>query len=134
MNHDGRRSRTGATARRFLAAAALFATTGCYKVTVIDDRVPPTEDPTHEEWTDFFIFGLVGTEEFDVRAYCSGPASEVRTGGNVGTVVVSALTLGIYTPRKVYIHCPTGAVTLTPPVASPAPSTYSTVPPSGGQP
>jgi hypothetical protein len=82
---------------------------GCYKVTVINDQVPQTEEPTHEEWTDFFIFGLVGTEEFDVRSYCAGPASKVRTGGNAGTWVVTGLTLGIYTPRKVYIYCPSVA-------------------------
>jgi hypothetical protein len=51
----------------------------------------------------------------DARAYCGGPASTVRTGGNVGTVIIAALTLGIYTPRKVYIHCPAGTVSTTPP-------------------
>ncbi|MFL5412925.1 MAG: Bor/Iss family lipoprotein, partial [Myxococcales bacterium] len=34
-----------------------------------------------------------------------GRVAEVQTGGNLGTGVIYALTLGIYTPRKVYVTC-----------------------------
>ncbi|MCU0692597.1 MAG: Bor family protein [Polyangiaceae bacterium] len=60
----------------------------------------------HEEWTDFYIFGLVGSEEFDVHEFCGeAPVAQVRTGGNFGTAIVGAITLGIYSPRKVYVWC-----------------------------
>lgn len=98
-------SRSWRSVRLCCGLAACFATSSCYKATVVNDQVVTTSDPTYEEWTDFFIFGLVGTEDFDVRSHCNGPAGKVRTGGNAGTWVVSVLTIGIYTPRKVYIHC-----------------------------
>lgn len=52
------------------------------------------------------MFGIVGTERVDVKKFCpTGDVALVRTGGNVGTGVVGALTIGIYTPRKVYVTC-----------------------------
>ena len=49
---------------------------------------------------------MVGTEEIDVKEFCAnGDAAVIRTGANVGTGVISVLTIGIYTPRKVYVTC-----------------------------
>lgn len=81
---------------------------GCYRATFYSQpQSIPAE--THEEWTDFFLFGLVGHERFDVHQFC-GPreAAEVRTGGNFATGLVTALTIGIYAPRKVYVTCSAG--------------------------
>lgn len=89
----------------FVALAA-SSSSGCHKATFIDPNAARGEE--HEQWTDFFIFGLVGTEEQDVRRYCRGPVALVRTGGNVGTGIVTILTLGIYAPRKVYVTCAAG--------------------------
>ena len=47
---------------------------------------------------------MVGTEDIDVTRYCASQRlAMVRTGANVGTGVVSILTIGIYTPRKIYV-------------------------------
>jgi len=60
----------------------------------------------HDLWSDFYLFGLIGNEQFDVQQFCEKrPVAEVRTGGNFATSLVSYLTLGIYTPRKVYVTC-----------------------------
>jgi Bor protein len=97
------------TARRFgvllASGALLLCASGCYKATFYDNpRVSKGEE--HEQWTDFFVFGTVGTEHIDVKQFCpTGEAALVRTGGNVGTGLVGALTIGIYTPRKVYVTC-----------------------------
>jgi len=92
---------------RALALLAVAGTalleSGCYKATFIDPNA--VRGAEHDEWTDFFLFGLVGTEEYDVRQFCRGPVAMVRTGANFGTGVVSLVTLGIYTPRKVYVTC-----------------------------
>jgi hypothetical protein len=93
-------------AASMLAASLLFGTTGCCKATFINPAVVPGE--THEEWTDFFIVGLVGKEEFDVREFCPGEAAKVATGGNFLTGLVTVVTLGIYAPRKVYVTCAAG--------------------------
>lgn len=88
-----------------LAATVLFSSIGCYRATFFEDPdVQAGEE--HDEWTDFYVFGLVGTEAFEIRRFCpTGQVAEVKTGGNFGTAVVSFLTIGIYTPRKVYVTC-----------------------------
>lgn len=87
------------------ALAALLGLAGCYKATFYQNP-NAVAGARHERWSTFFIFGLVGNERFDVRDFC-GPESiaEVRTGGNFATGLVSLVTIGIYTPRKVYITC-----------------------------
>jgi hypothetical protein len=101
---------------RGAACAALAVTaSGCYKATFVRDP-QAMRGEEHDEWTSFFLFGLVGTERVDVHEFCpSGNVAMVRTGGNFGTGLVSGLTLGIYTPRKVYVTCAadkqTGAAT-----------------------
>ncbi len=90
-------------AARLAAVVALLATSGCFKATFINPTVVPGE--THEEWTDFFLGGVVGTEDFDVRDFCPGEAAMVATGGDFLTGLVSVATLGIYVPRKVYVTC-----------------------------
>lgn len=109
-------------ALRFASLAALFLLSGCYKATfVADARVPDDVEPTHEEWNDFFLFGTTGTANTDVRSHCPGGAAVVRTGGNVGTTLLAIVTLGIYTPRKVYITCAPSPVHAVPGAPHPAP-------------
>jgi len=86
-------------------ALTLLGTSACYRATFYRDP-SVTRAAEHEQWTDFFIFGLVGSEDFDVHQFCpSGDVAVVQTGGNFGTGIVSVLTIGIYTPRKVYVTC-----------------------------
>jgi hypothetical protein len=88
-----------------VAVAWLALTNGCYKATFYQDP-HATSGTSHEEWTHFFLFGLVGHEVVDVRRYCPPrDVAMVRTGANAGTGFVSIITLGIYTPRKVYVTC-----------------------------
>ena len=100
------------TARRFGIAltmgAMLLGMSGCYKATFYKNA-SVVKGEEHEQWTDFFVFGMVGSEQIDVKKFCSnGDAAVIRTGGNVGTGLVGALTIGIYTPRKVYVTCAAG--------------------------
>ncbi len=79
--------------------------TGCYKATFIESP-KSTLGEEKEQWTDFFVFGLVGTEEFHVKDFCPpGQVAQVRTGGNFLTGLVTLLTIFIYTPGKVYVWC-----------------------------
>jgi hypothetical protein len=87
------------------AFAALLGITGCYKATFYQNP-NAVAGARHERWSDFFILGLVGHEHFDVRDFCDqDEVAEVRTGGNFATGIVSLVTIGIYTPRKVYVTC-----------------------------
>jgi hypothetical protein len=97
------------TTRRFgialIAGALLLGVSGCYKATFYKNA-SVVKGEEHEQWTDFFVFGTVGTEHIDVKQFCAnGEAAVVKTGGNVGTGVIGVLTIGIYTPRKVYVTC-----------------------------
>lgn len=92
---------------RMLALAAVAVTLtvgGCYKATFVRNVEPRGE--MQERWTTFWIFGLVGTEDINVREFCpDGNVRVVRTGGNLGTGLLTAFTLGIYAPRKIYVQC-----------------------------
>jgi hypothetical protein len=91
-----------------VAALLGLSATGCYKATFYSDPTA-VRGESHDQWTSFFIFGLVGHEKVDVHEFCpAGSVAEVATGGNFGTGLVSGLTLGIYTPRKVYVTCSGG--------------------------
>lgn len=83
----------------------LLANASCFKASFYTDP-KLVRGLEHDQWTDFFLFGLVGNESFDVQQFCDNrPIAEVKTGGNFATSLVSYLTLGIYTPRKVYVTC-----------------------------
>ena len=97
--------------RRFgglVLSASLLVMSGCYKATFISNP-QVVKGVEHDEWNSFFLWGLVGEESLDVRQHCpGGQVAQVRTGGNVGTVLVSAVTLGIYAPRMSYVWCSGG--------------------------
>ena len=81
----------------------MVAALGCYKATFANPSISP--GPRVERWTHFYLYGLVGHEEIDVRLLCPGEVAAIRTGGNVATEIVTALTLGIYAPRKIIVTC-----------------------------
>ena len=86
-------------------ACVLASAAGCYKATFLRDP-GVMRGSVRDHWTDFFFFGLVGEEVIDVNDFCpGGRIAEVQTGGNFGTGLIYVLTLGIYTPRKVYVRC-----------------------------
>jgi hypothetical protein len=89
-----------------LVLAALgSAAAGCYKATFIRDP-QAIRGIEQDRWNNFFIFGLVGEHDFHVREFCpDGRVAQIQTGGNFGTGLVSLLTIGIYTPRKVWVIC-----------------------------
>jgi hypothetical protein len=87
--------------------AVLLAGAGCYKATFIRDP-NAVKGVEHDQWLDFWIFGLVNEQNIDVKQFCpDGRVAQVVTGGNFATGIVSVLTIGIYSPRKVYVTCAT---------------------------
>lgn len=94
--------------RAATAALVCLGLSGCYKATFIRDA-KAVRGEEHDQWTTFFLYGLIGTDEVDVKEFCpDGNAAVIRTGGNFGTGFVGAITFGIYTPRKVYVTCAKG--------------------------
>jgi hypothetical protein len=88
-----------------MGLATLASTAGCYKATFVEDPSALKREPSHEEWANHYVFGLVGDKEYDVRQWCPNGTGVARTGGNVGTTMLTIVTIGIYAPRKVYVTC-----------------------------
>lgn len=90
--------------RRALAIAAVSCTaTGCFRATFADARLPV--GIRQDVWLDGFLFGLVGSEEVDTRFFCDSGPAWVGVYTSAGTWALTALSLGIYTPRKAAVTC-----------------------------
>jgi len=85
--------------------AVLLGGAGCFKATFIRDP-NVVRGIEQDRWLDYWLWGLVGEESLDVKQFCpDGRVAQVVTGGNFGTGIVEVVTLGIYSPRKVYVTC-----------------------------
>lgn len=94
--------------RALLLAAMCLAllANGCFTTSLRDARMTPGEK--HDEWRSFFLYGMAGHAEVDVKEYCPGDVYEVAMGTNFGTWFVSIITLGIYSPEKIFVTCSSG--------------------------
>lgn len=80
-------------------ACLLLAACGC---TATPSAVPPP----HEHWVPIYVFGTWGKAELDARDDCpTTGARSLRIGETWSTLLVSAATLGMYTPRQVLVRC-----------------------------
>lgn len=115
-----------------LLAALCLSTTGC--LASVHSHDIRNADDVHSQWNSFFFFGNAGTAEVDVREVC-GPdraAAWMGVGENFGTVLVTILTLEIYSPKMSYVSCGTPRVPpaeTPPPVAPSAPAAPPAAPP-----
>jgi len=90
---------------RLALLAVLLGGAGCYKATFIRDS-NAQRGAESDRWLDYWLWGLVNEQDVNVRDFCpDGRVAQVVTGGNFATGIVSAVTLGIYSPRKVYVTC-----------------------------
>jgi hypothetical protein len=89
-----------------LAAAVLvLATTGCYHYN-FEQRtaVPGARLTTYQERRPTYLNGFLGTGTVDTAKYCAEPVrTELRVTG--ADVLLSVVTLLIYTPHTLYVTC-----------------------------
>jgi Bor protein len=91
-----RSKRSGWPVASLLAAALGSACTGA----------TPSAVAPHQHWVPGYVFGLWGKAELDVRDDCpTTGAQSVRIGVTWSTLLVSLVTLGVYTPREVRVQC-----------------------------
>ena len=111
------------------------ASSGCYRHTWNVPGTVPAAEPEYSAWHGHLIFGLVDlVGPVDLRATCPQGIAQIESYlGPIG-VIVSVLTLGIFTPFTVNISCDTVTVVpatinpqLTPP---PQPPIMTPLPPS----
>ncbi len=79
----------------------------CHSVTVRPEGITKRIDrPDYEEQKDFFLFGLVNEHAVDVRPICkSGGIDQMQAQSTFVDSLLTAVTLGIYTPRSVRVWC-----------------------------
>jgi hypothetical protein len=90
--------------RTLTAAAALLLTSGCYNVTYMSKTRMPAA-VVHEEKMNFFIFGLVGEHDIQAAQICPTGVAKIRTTETGVNVLLTIITLGIYSPRTAQITC-----------------------------
>jgi hypothetical protein len=92
--------------RRFGMAAALaaaFLATGCYTVRFQSNLAPGGAQ--FEEKGDFFLWGLLGEKEVDLKKLCPAGASRWQNQQTFLDGLIGAVTIGIYIPRTINVEC-----------------------------
>lgn len=90
---------TGMTA--MLAAA--FLATGCYTTRFQTNLAPG--GAKYEEKGNFFLWGLVGEKEVDLKKLCPAGAARWQNQQTFVDGLVGFVTLGIYIPRTIDVEC-----------------------------
>lgn len=91
------------TIRTAVAVVCLASLTACYTVRY-ETRAPPL-GATREYSVNFFFWGLVGTHDIDLDAVCPQGVSRWYNEATFLDGFLGIVTLGIYVPRTVVIHC-----------------------------
>jgi hypothetical protein len=82
---------------------SLLASSGCFRSAILMPTVPPGD--RHTTWVNGWLWGSVGGM-VSADIYCQGRGvARVETKRSVGNILVSWVTLGIYTPSHVSITC-----------------------------
>ncbi len=91
------------------AGAVLLALviSGCSTVTINKQgRATLSSTPTYKESKHFFLFGLIGDHDVNIKDVCtSGQAEQMQTQETFLDGLLGAITLGIYTPRTAKVWC-----------------------------
>jgi len=89
----------------FVRSAAVFTALLCGALGCASQNPAPAS-ATHDHWVPGYAFGTWGRAELDVRDDCPiAGASDIRIGTSWSTLLVSLVTLGVYTPREVRVQC-----------------------------
>lgn len=102
----GRTSRAAGQVARSPARWSLVAllAAGCVQATTVTD---PSRTPGERRslWVHQFVLGLVRGQDVDVRDHCPAGLARLEAHSDPLTLGLSALTLGIWVPRRVVLIC-----------------------------
>jgi hypothetical protein len=91
--------------------ATLLLVGGCYRNT-IETGLPAANAMPYQETAQFFLWGLVGEETFDLKQICPTGVTRIEEEQSPIDFVFGCVTCGIYSPRTVTITCATGSAFL----------------------
>ncbi len=100
------------TRRQLLVAPLLVAAlAGCFHQ-VVQTGLAPGSKVVDKPFVSTWIFGLVPAQELDMRSECPGGIAIVTTEESFMNGLLSAITLGIWTPVHVMVTCASGTASL----------------------
>lgn len=91
---------------RAASLAAALALAACYTVRY-ETRLKPGGE-THRKMVSYFFWGLGGSHDIDLDAYCPEGVAGWSNRATFGNVLIDLVTLGIWSPRTVEIECAGG--------------------------
>lgn len=93
--------------RHFSLLAALILVSACSTVTIQPKEVGQVSSkPDYQKSHHFFIMGLFGDKEIDVRKICKNtPVKQMQTVATFKDSAASIVTMGVYTPHTVKVWC-----------------------------
>lgn len=83
---------------------AVLLVTACYHTT-ISTGVAPLPGETRKDWAHGYLWGIIGPETVRTDGVCKHGVSLVETEHSFLNMLVSALSLGIYTPVTIRFRC-----------------------------
>ena len=94
---------------RFLLPALLascFLFTGCYQAQMVTGQ-EASDTVVQDNWAPAYLYGLVAAE-MDVSAECTNGIAVAEREMSFLNMLVSALTIGIYSPQTISVTCADG--------------------------
>jgi hypothetical protein len=91
---------------RLVILPLLVVVAGCFTHTVRIGGGASDAPVVYDQWEHFWIFGLVGHKEVEVRQLCPGDRATIVARQSFLNGLVSILTSGIYTPTQLTVRCP----------------------------
>ena len=86
--------------------AATFLVTGCYTTRFQSNLAPG--GAKYEEKGNFFLWGLVGEKEVDLKKLCPAGAARWQNQQTFVDGLLGFITIGIYIPRTINVECTAG--------------------------
>ncbi len=96
-----------------LGALVLVLASGCYRTTYVTGM--GMGGPVAQERVNFFLFGIIGEADVDVQELCPDGVGWMQNRMSFVDLLLGLVTLNLYAPRTVELHCSKGtAFLLTP--------------------
>ncbi len=93
-----------AISRTAALLGAVVALSGCYHAT-IETGLPPGNQTLEKAWASGWVFGLVPPSTVETASRCPNGVARVETKLSFLNMLVSAITLSIYTPMSILVTC-----------------------------
>lgn len=91
-----------------LCALALLISSGCFKQSFVNPTVKAEKEASADMWQSHFLFGLIPGKDINLKEICPNGVAEVHEQLSFSNGLVGFLTLNIYNPNRVQVHCADG--------------------------